>query len=226
MPLVTRYPSGVPGPTGPPGPPGASIVTDGVTTVDPATTIDFTSGATVTDGGAGVARVAISGGGAGGVVVRGPFAFDFSQAVALAAGVQVYVPIPGDILLNAWIEVTTAFDGTSPGADIGTITAGAWTNPGSWFNQGNGLIALGTAWGSSFATDVLSQQFSPGFDDFLGAAVASGSAGMFPPARFLTANPVVLAASQNASTIGATPLDSTQGAGNVYLVTATPVALP
>lgn len=39
-------------------------VTDGVTTVA-ATTIDFTSGATVTDGGGGTANVAISGGGGG-----------------------------------------------------------------------------------------------------------------------------------------------------------------
>ena len=36
-------------------------VCDGVTTVNPATSLDFTSGATVTDGGGGVAQVAISG---------------------------------------------------------------------------------------------------------------------------------------------------------------------
>lgn len=40
------------------------IVTDGVTSVT-ATTIDFTSGATVTDGGGGVANVSITGGGGG-----------------------------------------------------------------------------------------------------------------------------------------------------------------
>lgn len=41
---------------------GGISVTDGVTTVSPATEIDFTSGATVTDGGGGVAQVAIGGG--------------------------------------------------------------------------------------------------------------------------------------------------------------------
>lgn len=40
----------------------ALSVTDGSTTVSPATSIDFTSGATVTDGGGGVAQVAVSGG--------------------------------------------------------------------------------------------------------------------------------------------------------------------
>lgn len=42
---------------------GSIIVTDGVTTVNPTTTIDFTSGATVTDGGGGTAEIAIAGGG-------------------------------------------------------------------------------------------------------------------------------------------------------------------
>lgn len=45
-------------------PTGGSIaITDGVTTVNPAKVLDFTSGATVTDGGGGTANVAISGGG-------------------------------------------------------------------------------------------------------------------------------------------------------------------
>lgn len=41
---------------------GAISVSDGGTTVDPCTAIEFTSGATVTDGGGGVAEVAIAGG--------------------------------------------------------------------------------------------------------------------------------------------------------------------
>lgn len=44
-------------------PAGALSVTDGITTVTPTTNLDFTSGATVTSGGAGIANVAISGGG-------------------------------------------------------------------------------------------------------------------------------------------------------------------
>lgn len=41
------------------------VVTDGITTVTGVTTLDFTSGATVTDGGGGTADVAITGGGGG-----------------------------------------------------------------------------------------------------------------------------------------------------------------
>ena len=44
---------------------GGVAVTDGSTTVDPATEIDFTAGATVTDLGGGIAGVAVSGGGGG-----------------------------------------------------------------------------------------------------------------------------------------------------------------
>ncbi len=45
---------------------GAALtVTDGSTTVNPVTTIDFTSGAVVTDGGGGTANVAISASGGG-----------------------------------------------------------------------------------------------------------------------------------------------------------------
>jgi len=41
---------------------GGVSVTDGTHTVNPATELDFTSGATVTDGGGGVAQIAVSGG--------------------------------------------------------------------------------------------------------------------------------------------------------------------
>lgn len=45
-----------------PAPGTLGSVTDGSTTVSPASSLDFTSGATVTNGGAGVAQVAIAGG--------------------------------------------------------------------------------------------------------------------------------------------------------------------
>ena len=46
---------------------GGLSVTDGTTTVSGVTSIDFTSGATVTDGGGGLAQIAIAGGGGGGL---------------------------------------------------------------------------------------------------------------------------------------------------------------
>lgn len=55
----------IPGPPGAAGAPGGSsvAVSDGVTTVSAVTQINLTSGATVTSGGAGIADVAVSGGG-------------------------------------------------------------------------------------------------------------------------------------------------------------------
>lgn len=52
---------------------GSLSVTDGSTTVSSVTSIDFTSGATVSNGGAGVADVAISGGTSSTLLLQGTF---------------------------------------------------------------------------------------------------------------------------------------------------------
>jgi hypothetical protein len=64
------------------------------------------------------------GGGAGNTVVR-KFPFTFSET-DLAFGAPLYTPTVGDILLDAWIEVDTAWDGTTPLGDIGIIFTGAF----------------------------------------------------------------------------------------------------
>jgi hypothetical protein len=61
-------------------------------------------------------------GGAGATVVRAfPFAFD---AAGLATGLALYTPTAGDKLLDAWLEIDTVWNGTTPLADVGVLSGG------------------------------------------------------------------------------------------------------
>ncbi len=162
----------------------------------------------------------------GAAIVRGPFVFAFDTA-DIDDGVQVYVPTVGDVLLNAWIEVTEMFDGTTPIADIGTINAGVWIDgPGGWFFNAGGPIPVDQEWGNTLSTSLLSQgNTNNSADDLIGGGVYGGGGKMVPPARFLTADPIMLVLSQDGLP-GGDPIGGTAEAGRVYLVTATPASLP
>lgn len=176
----------------------------------------------------------------GGAIVRKfPFAFN---DLGLAAGKTIYTPTAGDILLDCWVQIDTAWDGTTPFGEVGTFV-GANT----------GLFAL---LGAAAPLDMtVTDTVVPGFGEKIGigtisgAAIASlasvsatfeatGVATPFPisikaglasdaatsrliPA-FLGADPIKVCVSQTGQAGGADP-GSTQGAGVVYLVTATPV---
>jgi hypothetical protein len=102
-------------PSNQPGGGGSLEVTDGVHTVAAATELDFTSGATVTDLGAGVAGIAIAGGGA----TLSSFPFTFATA-SLAAGVNTGISaVAGKGLVFATLQIATSFDGTTPQVDFG-----------------------------------------------------------------------------------------------------------
>ncbi len=145
-------------------------------------------------------------------VVRGPFAFTFAT-VGLAAGVTVYTPTIGDILLDAWISVLVAFDGTTPKADLGS---GVAVNVGLF--SGDAVIDLTVADAATYGTGLLTSTEN-------GLAAASGnSSKRIVPSKFTSADPILVWASQNGQQ-GGTALDSAAGSAQVYIVTATPVAL-
>src|ERR1700674_2452447 len=56
----------------------------------------------------------------GAAIVR-KFPFAFNDA-GLAAGKTIYVPTVNDVLLDAWVQVDTAWDGATPRCDIGTFS--------------------------------------------------------------------------------------------------------
>lgn len=159
----------------------------------------------------------------GNVLVRGPFSFSFNTP-GLANGVEFYTPTVGDILHDAWIEIETAFDGTTPLADIGSfagLTTGLFATAanGSPVNlltpasesAGTGLVVLtGT---SSVIPALAAMAFNP---------VYSGGEAIVP-ARFTGTNPLKVVVSQD-GTIGGTAVGATVGVAHVYLVTSTPIS--
>lgn len=81
-----------------------------------------------TSGGAG------GGGGSAGAQIVRKFAFTYSTA-NLDTGAALYTPTVGDILYDAWIEIDTAWDGTTPKGDFGELV-----NHQGWLN-----IFIGTS---------------------------------------------------------------------------------
>ena len=104
-------------------PAGAVQVTDGSHTVAAATELDFTSGATVTDLGSGVAGIAITGGGGGGTALSS-FSFAYNTA-SLNAGVSTGITATsGKMLIVGFPLVATAWNGTTPLLDFGVGVSG------------------------------------------------------------------------------------------------------
>ena len=56
------------------------------------------------------------------IVRKFPFAFDTPD---ILTGAALYTPTVDDILIDAWIEIDTAWDGTTPFGDFGTFGGGA-----------------------------------------------------------------------------------------------------
>ena len=203
-----------------------------VTVTHPSTVLVFTmagtagghdNGNTLTEGDGGAAAIGITSppdtfaGGANGTI----------------PGAALYTPTIGDILLNAWIEIDTAWDGTTPLGDFGTFTGGNPQGFLAWGAAGpvNMLSAdhLGV-WDDGMAGDLLGQHgtashlASDMLTNYLSsfAAVGSGAPNARAvPAKFVAAHPIRVCVSQDGTNTGADP-GSTQGAATLYLVTATP----
>lgn len=156
---------------------------------------------TLDDGAAAGRWEAPSGGdGAGNAVVRGPFSFTHATP-DLAAGIQIYVPTLGEILLNAFVSVDIAFDGTTPMADFGAFADGS-----GYFGSYAGGVDLTNQTGDDQGTGILLPSYNAS-----------------PGGVFDSTDPVLVVASQNGTKDG-TPIDSTVGSARFWLVTAIPTA--
>lgn len=143
--------------------------------------------------------------------------YDFAHGdVGLNNGVEVYTPVVGDVLLDAWLYITTAFNGTTPLLDIGTFvddTAGLF----AW-NHGDGIdIADIDAADSRGDGMRLSGNL---FRSLSGVAIAS-VAGTVWQVEFTEDNPLKLVVSQNGQK-GGTAIGGTTGAGSLFLQIAHP----
>lgn len=153
---------------------------------------------------------------AGVAITRGPYSFTYATA-GLSAGVAIYTPTIGDILLDAWLELDTLFDGTTPRFDMSQYT-GSDAPAGLWGDLYQPIpLAAGDA-------DTINHGGGPLQGNTNVVALAVTPNGRMAPARFTTADPLLIVCSQDGMRNG-TAIDSAQGAARVYLVTATPVAL-
>lgn len=116
---------------------GSLVVEDGTTTVNPATTLDFTSGATVTDGGGGVAQVAVTG--AAGLVPLKTITLGSPGALVWGRGTNGTIPqtymdlvCVGKLRVNTAV-VASAFNLTI-NADVGSTYAYNY-----YLNNGGGV---------------------------------------------------------------------------------------
>lgn len=163
---------------------------------------------------------------AGTPVVRGPFSFTFATA-GLNNGVAFYTPTVNDVLLEAWIEVDTAFDGTTPRADLSQYT-GADTPYGffGWSSVLGPGIDLAVVDTTANGGGPLQGAFPTGGGVTIHNIALSQSYGEHQrrtPARFTTADPLLLVVSQD-GTKGGAAVGGAAGAARVYVITATPVA--
>lgn len=168
---------------------------------------------------AAVASLAVTAqtvGSAGAARAFGPFTFAFDTP-GLNNGVEFYTPAVGDILLDAFVIVTQAFDGTTPKFDCVDLYGD--TN-GMFYNQnapvdatqasstGSGLLLFGRV-ASSLTAALLTY--------------AVPLALPFAPvmAKVVHPTPWKLWVSSDGRS-GGVAAGSTQGAGELYLVMSTP----
>jgi hypothetical protein len=146
----------------------------------------------------------------GAAVVRGPFEFAFNTP-GLVDGVEFYTPTVGDIFLDAWIEVLTNWDGTTPTGDIGVfrdLSTGLLPSP-----NGQDMTQI------SMSTEV--QELSGGTGTFAQRAFQQLNQRRLPGV-FENVHPFKVVVSQD-GTKGGTDPGATQGSARLYIVTVTPV---
>lgn len=153
------------------------------------------------------------------------YKYDFVYNTAnIATGVAVYTPAAGDVLLDAWILVTTAFNAAFK-ADIGTFdgeTVGVFGDP-----LGSALDLTGAA--NTF--DHISfpktiTEFYP-FNLVARMVAVSSSAenGYNPAGTFLTTDPLKIVGNQTGA-VGGAATGATVGAATLYFIIATPITAP
>lgn len=148
------------------------------------------------------------------------FTFAFNTA-NLTTGAALYTPTVGDILYDAWIEVDTAWDGTTPLADVGLFTAGG-PPTGLFAVAGGGpaIIVDMTVADSSSTTGMLASPAGSKNLSIIEGVGAEVSTRVLP-AKFTSTSPVCVCVSQTGAPGGASP-GASAGAATLYLVTGTP----
>lgn len=148
------------------------------------------------------------------------FAFGFDTP-GLTAGVPFVQLRAGDIIYDVGVAIPVAFDGTTPGADIGTFDGG---NNGLFSELAGGAAPDLTAADAAVTSNTGLSSATTGtwLSAAIGSAGAGASATYLPWQLPVTADcELLLVVSQDATKGGAATGAST-GSGIVYVVTSTP----
>jgi hypothetical protein len=184
------------------------------------------TGATLTGGVDTTWESATTGGGgsANSPITR---AFSFAYDTAdITTGAALYTPTPGDILLDAWVEIDTAWDGTTPTGDVGFF--GADTNGLYYYatHPYTELIDMSSAdieEGADYVYAGFFQQRA-----LSSAVISGGGVGDVPayrrvvPGKFTTTDPIGIIVNQTGA-VGGASSGSSVGAGVLYIITVTPL---
>jgi hypothetical protein len=152
--------------------------------------------------------------------LRGPFPFTFATA-GLTAGVAIYTPNVGDVIYDIGVEIATAFDGTTPLADVGTFSGG---NNGLFDELAGTTVDLTAADAAVTDNAGLSHATNQSWlQAAIGSVGAAAGSAYLPGALYVTvANPILLVISQTGAKGGAAT-GATVGVGAVYVLTSQPV---
>lgn len=135
----------------------------------------------------------------GATILHETLEFDYTDAVALKAGMTLFTPEVGDILLDFWIDVVVQFDGTTPKAEFGTFVN---TTQGILYQHGD-VTDLSLA-AMEDAGDGVVIEYTNTYTWQNGGVI-----------RFTATNPLKLVATQTGATDG-TQLDSTVGEATAH----------
>jgi hypothetical protein len=132
----------------------------------------------------------------------------FNAANLASAGVTIYTPSVGDVIIDLYLNITTVWNGTTPKGDFGTFTG----------NTGLNALFNSTTWDMTIAdnTATSSNTTLTGPGDTSWVKKGFGRGGMIVNSA---ANNVRLVVSQTGAKGGADP-GATQGSVDVYLVVA------
>lgn len=145
------------------------------------------------------------------------FPFTFGTA-GLTAGVPILALSAGDILLDVGVSVSTAFNGTTPLADVGTFssTTGLFHALGAVVD----LTAARAAITSNTGLDV--ETFANWLSTGAIAKATAAESAIIPWQVTVTAACELLLVVSETGAKGGTATGATAGAGTVYVVTCSP----
>lgn len=142
--------------------------------------------------------------------------FDFAfNTPGLTTGVTVLTPTAGDILVDCWVEIDTAFNGTTPKIDVSDFGSG---NTGWFVAQAGAIDATVADSLPAGSTSLVASPLASTKPSVLSASAIANAVERGMPGRFVNSNPIKLVCTQNGQKGGAAT-GATQGSGTVYFLT-------